>query len=91
MAHGGLADKEGFGGAGDAALRHQGVKGEQQVEVELVQFHGGLFCQAYGTIHPIHLMDVSATSYTATTVIFPGSPHRVFTPAGSQSMQGALR
>ncbi|MGL6587550.1 hypothetical protein ACSZOO_23075 [Aeromonas hydrophila] len=39
MAHGGLADKEHFGGAGDTALRHQGVKGEQQVEVELVQFH----------------------------------------------------
>ena len=62
VAHGGLADKERFGGAGDAALRHQGVKREQQIEVELVQFHGGIIRRVYGTIHPIHLMDGGATS-----------------------------
>jgi hypothetical protein len=48
VAHGGLADKERFGGAGHAPLRHQGVKGEQQIEVELVQFHGGLFAVFMG-------------------------------------------
>ncbi|HBL02146.1 MAG TPA: hypothetical protein DDZ61_05965, partial [Aeromonas salmonicida] len=35
-----------------------------------MQFHGGIICLVYGTIHPIHLMDVSATSYTAATLIF---------------------
>jgi len=62
VAHGGLADKERLGGASDAALRHQGVKREQQIEVELVQFHGGIIRRVYGTIHPIHLMDGGATS-----------------------------
>ncbi|MNK81157.1 hypothetical protein D3C87_1008970 [compost metagenome] len=88
VAHGGLADKERLGGAGHAALRHQGVKGEQQIEVELVQFHGGIIRRVYGTIHPIHLMDGHATSYTATHSYFSRVPRSMW---GPQSMQGALR
>ncbi len=90
MAHGGLADKEGFGGAGDAALRHQGVKGEQQVEVELVQFHQDYLPGLWD--NPSYSFDGCERNFLhCDHCYFPGSPRRVFTPAGSQSMQGALR
>ena len=42
VAHGGLADKERFGGAGHAPCVIRASRSEQQIEVELVQFHGGI-------------------------------------------------
>ncbi|GAB5993228.1 hypothetical protein AE1304_26870 [Aeromonas enteropelogenes] len=87
MAHGGLADKQGFGGAGDAALCHQGVKGEQQIEVELVQFHQDYLQCLWD--NPSYSFDGWAYNFLHCDplLFFLGSRAN----RGPQSMQGALR
>ncbi len=88
VAHGGLADEERFGGAGHAALRHQGVKGEQQIEVELVQFHGGDY-SPYLWDNPSYSFDGWARNFLhcGSLLFFQGPQAN----RGPQSMQGALR
>ena len=67
---GGLADKERFGGRSLPCVIR--ASKASSIEVELVQFHGGLFARALSrTIHPIHLvMDARANSANCAPLLF---------------------